>query len=83
MHSKGIIVIIGVQTMFCKHITTILLNEFKDFKEYNKKSIFINSKLSLQAGTSVEFRMTFVVNCIGRETELADFFNIFSRIFDF
>ena len=56
---------------------------FKDSKEYNKKSIFINSKLYLQAGTSLEFRMTFVFNCIGRETELADFFHIFSRIFDF
>ena len=40
VHTKGIIAIIGVQTIFCKHNTTILYKFYHIFRREQKKNVF-------------------------------------------
>ena len=40
VHTKGIIAIIGFQTIFCKHNTTILYKYYHIFRREQKKNVF-------------------------------------------
>ena len=42
VHTKGIIAIIGFQTIFCKHNTTILYKFYHIFRREQKKNVFLN-----------------------------------------